>query len=190
MKRWPSILGLIAAVAGVSAQAKGPVVLAPSTDWVLDYANERCGLSRGFGSGDQSVTLRIDSFGSWRDYRLLVAGPAVPRQRNPLSKFSARLTPDREDRKAASLNGMIERMPASSFTLAFAPIEAPPERGLSAEQLRALYSKPRPVDADFEKQVTSLEMKFAGGKTLELALGEMGKPLAAMRTCIDDLHKT
>lgn len=33
-------------------------------------------------------------------------------------------------------------------------------------------------------------MKFHDGKTVELALGNIGKPLEAMRTCVDDLHKT
>jgi hypothetical protein len=166
-----------------------PVRLEPSSNWLVDYADERCSLSRTFGTGEQAVQLRIDSFGSWRDYRWLVTGRAVPRAGRSFGELKLRFSPDAEDRKANVLNGTVSGASAVSFTAAFAPPDPLPG-GLSPERARVLGALSKPVDTAFEKRVTSLSMRFANGRTIDLALGEMDKPLEAMRACVDDLYKS
>jgi hypothetical protein len=161
----------------------------PSSNWVLDYADERCSLSRTFGTGEQAVQLRIDSFGSWRDYRFLVTGRPVPRAARSFGEVRLRFNSDSDDRKVDVLNGTVSGASAVSFNAAFAPSEPLPG-GLSPQRARVLRAISKPVDPAFEKGVTSLSMRFANSRTVELALGEMDKPLEAMRACVDDLYKS
>jgi hypothetical protein len=43
--------------------ADAPRILAPVSDWTLDFADERCSLIREFADGDDRIRLQIDSFG-------------------------------------------------------------------------------------------------------------------------------
>jgi hypothetical protein len=107
-----------------------------------------------------------------------------------LTEFGFALTPDGKERKTGSLNGTIDGLSAVSFSGSFAPYEEPPSRGTSPRQLMALAAVPALPDPGYESQINSIRMKFDGGKTIELALGNMSKPLEAMRACVDDLHKS
>lgn len=183
-------VGFLLATVPTQGSAKEPLRLAASSAWAVDYADERCSLARDFGEGDQTVHLRIDSFGSWRDYRFLVAGKAVPRIRRTLTEFGFALTPDGKERETGSLNGTIDGLSAVSFSGSFTPYQEPPSRGTPPRQLMELAAEPALPDPSFESQVNSIRMEFDGGKTIELTLGSMGKPLEAMRACVDDLQKT
>lgn len=87
-----------------------------------------------------------------------------------------------------ALNGKADKLPSLSFGIAFAPYEPDPDDGgLSlAESLMedAALHQPSP---EFERQVRSLTIEFTPRNRVQLDLGEMTAPLAAVRECIDDL---
>jgi hypothetical protein len=56
--------GALPLAAASAATAQETLALGPSSDWILDYADERCMLFRVFGEGREEVRLRIDSYGS------------------------------------------------------------------------------------------------------------------------------
>lgn len=161
----------------------------PSTPWVLDYAEERCSLNRTFGEGDDWIGLRLDNFGSWRDYRVLVIGKAVPKSRRPTLEFTYRLTPDAEHRGGSAIGGTANELPAVSFSISFAPHDPSVDPSkMSIEESLTLAAAPKPPHPEFDKLVNSIELQFGNGKTIELALGSMAKPLEAMRTCVENLQ--
>ena len=180
----------LAASAPASAADKSVLVLEPSSEWVLDYAEERCSFYREFGQGDVALTLRIDSFGPGVDYRMVVVGPAVPEFGRPTDDMTIRFTRDDEEREAMGLNGKVDDLPAISFTVAIAPHESPDvyER-MSREERKAYQRTPRVPVPEFERGIDSIEMKFRDRSQIRLALGRMAKPLEAMRQCMGNLQQ-
>lgn len=168
-----------------------PLRLAPRTEWVVDYANERCSLHRGFGESDASVNLRIDWFGPRPGHRIMLVGPAVPKFGTAWSDLGYRLTPDTELRPEGGINGTFLDQPAVSFGATFLPYDPDQDwdRMTVVEQMRSA-AVPKPPQPEFERQVRTLEVRFANGKVIQLALGGMGKPLEALRTCMDNLESS
>lgn len=54
-------------------------VLAPSTPWKVDYAEEECRLLRTFGTGDDAVTMRLARGSGLQSFDMVIAGVSVPR---------------------------------------------------------------------------------------------------------------
>ena len=188
--RAPILALLFALPMAPALAAEEPTRLAARTEWVVDYADERCSLHRGFGEGEHSVNLRIDWFGPKPEHRVLLVGPGVPKFRSAMGEVAYRLTPDTELRPGTAINGTFLDEPAISFTLTFLPFD--PEhagsRMSAAEQMR-FQAVPRPPQPAFEREVRTLEVRFADATAIELALGRMGKPLEALRACMDNLVK-
>ena len=179
--------GLLASPASAQSSV-APLRLEPRTEWVLDYAEERCSLHLGFGEGEDSLNLRIDWFGPRSHFRFLVVGPAVPKLAGAWSDLRYRFTPDAEHREGMGINGTYRDLPAVSFGTSFLAVEPDTDwRGLSAAERNERSAAPIPAQPEFEKQVRTLELRFADGTELVLALGSMAKPLEAMRGCMDNL---
>lgn len=163
--------------------------LEPSSEWVLDYADERCSLHRRFGEADDSINLRIDWFGPLPTHRILLVGPAVPHARMPTSDLAFRFTPDPGMRPTTGINGTFLDQPAVSFGTSFLPYD-PEETGERKSKIEDIRDSavPKPADAEFERNARSLEVTFENGDGVLLELGSMAKPLAALRTCMDNLQ--
>jgi hypothetical protein len=174
----------------VPAKADDEAVrLAARTEWVVDYADERCSLHRGFGEGDASVNLRIDWYGPRPGHRIMLVGPGVPKFGTAWNDLGFRLTPDAELRPAGGINGTFLDQPAVSFGATFLPYDPAHdfERMTVAEQME-FAAVPRPPEPEFERQVRSLEVRFANGDAILLALGSMARPLEALRACMTNLQ--
>lgn len=183
------LIGVLALMAPVAIAAREPTQLSPSSDWLLDYADERCTLVRDFGEGDQSLQLRIESFGSWHTFRVTILGRGVPRSGRATKEIQFRFSQDEEDRDTRALFGMIGDQRGLTFSTAFGPPE-PNRTGLSRERLRELNAIPKAIDAEFEGGVSSILVELGSGKRVDLATGGMAAPLKAMRDCVDDLQKS
>ena len=182
---------VLGACAALPAEARDrQYVLEPTSDWVLDYAAERCTLVRRFGAGDEEVRLRIDSFGSWTGFRFLVAGEPVPNSRRPSGTTWVRFTPDTAERQLRSLHGESDDVPAVGFLHAFVPMAvkgvAPEEEpAANVDQYLAL-----PSLVAFERDTRTVALRFQNQDRIELKVGSMAAPLKALRTCVDDLHRS
>jgi hypothetical protein len=189
MKRTLSLLAGAALMVPAPALAREPIQLAPSSTWLVDYADERCTLVRDFAEGDQSLQLRIESFGSWRNFRFTVLGPTVPRSVRSIGDISIRFTPDEEDRETGAIQGSVGEQRGVSFSAEFGQ-PGPDLDRLSETERRQLFATPKPIEAEFERGVSSMLIEFDNGKTVQLALGGMSAPLKALRNCVDDLYKS
>jgi len=182
----------VALATSADAPAQDAQVLKPARPWTLDYGQERCSLVRQFGDEKGGVTLRIDSFGSWTGFHYLAIGTAIPRHPNPTGDLRYRFSVDSEDHKIDGLWGTgANRLPAVSFSTRLLPFALRDEgryKDLSSKEWLEMASRPSLPDADFEAGFDSLTLKFDSRKQIELRMGDMAKPLAALRTCIDDLR--
>jgi hypothetical protein len=123
-------------IATQAAAASPRLELSPTSKWDMDYGLERCSLARQFGSGDAAALLRIDSFGYWNEFRVLITGPAVPPFNTPAGSVFVTRTGDPEAVEAPSLQGKAGDHPAVSFSLDFAPY-------VSRETLKRLNKEER-----------------------------------------------
>lgn len=193
-----TILGIggafaVVAHAGWAAdQPREPRTLAPTSKWVLGYYDERCSLSRDFGSGDASVRLQLDSFGAWASFRLTVSGKAVPKSHSPTGKGSYRFTGDPDDREETLLQGTNDKdlLPAVTFGVTFLPFaERQRWDKMSDKEKREQLPHQQPW-ADYEHTVDTIRVAFGRGAPVELNVGRMDVPLKEMRKCVDELYKT
>jgi len=176
-----------------ATETRSPVY-EPSSQWVLDYAEERCTLARNFGSGDEVILLRIDSFGSEAGFRLTLAGKGVPQPGVPAVVGSYRLTGDPENRHAGVFLGTLgeNKLPAASLAISFLPYAeiANGQRMSAVDKQAYLLRRNRPEPA-FDATVDSIRIGFGNkNPSVELHVGNMAKPLEAMQACIADLYKS
>jgi hypothetical protein len=184
-------LAIMATPAAASAPNPPPLPLDPSSKWDIDYGLERCSLMREFGSDEATLHLQIDSFGGWNNFRVTLTGSAIPRLAGPTGKARIRLTGDLEDGELDTLQGSAGKWPALSFSLRFVPFISPAAiKDMSDdEKTRVALEQTRP-QPDFDATLDSLTVSPTRTRTLVLKLGNMAKPLTAMRACIDDLFRS
>lgn len=194
MRKVMMAVGAVAALLGVatSATARDTTPLEPSSKWVLDYADERCTLARSFGTGDDSITLRIDSYGSWNNFNTVLTGPLLPRTLTTFGSVRVAFPGDSERRDAIyAVKGQLGTATAYTFYLYVGP-NNPADKGrklFDDERRRRDHErgKPRP---EYDRQVDSITFEFDRVSRLTLHVENMAAPLAALRSCVDDLYKS
>lgn len=160
----------------------------PASPWVMDYANDSCGLRREFASGDQRVILKIEQFAPNRDdLQITVAGPRM-RWRNPRAPGNAtlRFVPDAQAIDIGTpLNITLAGSQPGIVFLSSLMIGPVTSSGLEGEALRTFYAG---YDRQArERAVTALEIHNGLVDDLVLQTGSLGPPMGAMRTCLDEL---
>jgi hypothetical protein len=188
-----SVLALgLASPAGVAMAADTSVErIEASSSWTLEGSEERCSLLRNFGSGDDQVQLQIDSFGRADKFTVTLVGRPVPRPMNLRDELRYGFDADAAQRqRVGSTHGRSGQASWVKFDTNFRP--GPPvvdesDRPISEGFARsAEASQP---DTAFEQQVRSLSVQFDRNSHIELALGSMAQPLAALRACLGELHQ-
>jgi hypothetical protein len=188
MKRLAICALLVAASSQAGAQDNP--VLEPSSAWLLDYGEESCSLLRTFGTGDAMTRVLLTSYGSWVGQRLVVVGAAVPRSSAAIGNVHYTLLPEGIQRDGRALLGRSGDSPAVSFGVRIAPFD--PDRTDEEEDVTSSEWQERAAEPDgpvpsFEAAVEGLRVVFDDHSTADFHLGSMGKPLEALRTCVDDL---
>lgn len=173
-----------------TAAAPEPLILKPSSKWLVDYADERCRIGRQFGEGTQSVLLFMDRFSPSEYFRLTIAGKSV---KTSVEKGDAKIQfgPNEEEQELAFLNGNLGKEPALVFSSTGRI--APP----SAAEILAIKKRKKtewivlqPISEDRQKAVRHLRIGKPLRKPVMLETGSMRGPLAALDTCIDNLLTT
>jgi hypothetical protein len=182
---------LCGCVVAAPATAREPLRLEPTSKWDIDYGTERCSLMRDFGAGQAAIHLQIDSFGFWNRFRVLLSGTAVPNLAGPTGTANVSRTGDPKPSTLRTLQGKAGKVNAVSFDLAFAPYVSPEAyRRMSDEAQKDWDTKMSRPQPDYDATVDSLSIQPGRGTNLVLHVGNMAAPLAAMRTCIDDMYKS
>lgn len=184
------LLAVTAATALLAAPALATdrPVLEPNGAWVLDYGAESCSLVRSFGAGDTITKLQLTSYGTRLGQRILLVGAAVPRSRTPTGELHYTLTPEDIVRESVTIQGTAGDLPAVSFSVAFAPYDPGEiDRNVTGSEWQQRNAEPSAPDPAFEATINGLRVVFDNGDGTEFRLGNMAKPLEALRTCVDDL---
>lgn len=169
--------------APVAAQDDRALRLAPSSVWAVNYADESCELGRRFGTGDDEVTLVLRANGPGGLFVVSAFGKPLNLALRSATIF-VRL-------------GDVEQLPITFFALATA--EGIP--GIQSVQQVSVGPVPNPrdtvprvglpgvlaVDPAYEKRMDYLALESVLAKDVVLETGSMGEPLAALRTCVDEL---
>ena len=171
------------------ASAREVEKMEPTSPWVLDYGQEYCSLVRTFGSADAPHVLRIDSFGNQPFYDLTVVGAQVPGGRRAY-ETKLQSPADAERREIYARPGTTDGVNSVRGVYTFTA-----EDFISHKQevQRGPFGMPMitgdVVDEAYEAATDRLDVIFRTGTTLRLDTGNMGAPMRALRTCIDDLQK-
>jgi len=194
MRTTTTIAGVLTAslCATHAVVAAEPQRIEPTSQWVLDYADEHCSLARTFGSDDTAATLRISSYGSWNVFETFLAGPLIPRGIGPYGSVRIAFPPDTEKRDLVFvLKGTANAQPAVSFDTYFGPYDArnKGKRLIGDDRMRAILDRDRPYP-QFDAQIDRITLNFDNAAPMTLHVENMAPPLAALRACVDDLYKS
>lgn len=180
-----------------ASDAEGRTVqLEPTAPWTVDYGDDKCRLYRPFGEGDQATILAIDRYAPGDSFHLLVAG--APLARFPAARTRMRFGPNGGTSEASLMAASLNDKPAlisSETTLVklgetvVTSVEATGTKRLRRDNEKdgdpaILDQKLKPEE---EAKVTDLTILGPQGRQVRLGLGPMGKPMAALRACMDEL---
>lgn len=176
-----TLLALAALSAAVPAQA-APVVLTPSGQWTVDFADEKCRLYRTFGEGENQHLLAFQQYWPSRDLGMTAAGSGfkrfASRARTDLRVFEAQ-QPMRDTPFTGTVEGFGNAVIYSSVRLDGGAADTDPTDG----------SAPSPVlllDTAFAKQVEFLELRQSV-RGVRFQTGPMDAAFEVLNQCTMDL---
>ncbi len=174
------------ALAGVATDAAARTqVLEPTSDWTVDYGDEKCSLLRDFGPLDDGIGLRIESYGSLSSFQMSLIGDLIPRPtlEVPVTLVRFAWPTDDESREISALTGTIGDHRFVQFGMSFVPFQPNVprlERARNVDQETiSEAATSRAPDAQFEATVTSLRIEVRRGQELQLNTGSMAPALRA-----------
>ncbi len=159
--------------------------LAPSSKWVVEYADDRCRLARQFGEGKQLVTLLMDRYGPGDTFKITLTGP-IFRQVSDESTVKIQFGPNEGWQTPRYFLGTTgEKIPALFLigSLRIAPTDPEEQRTLNA----GLISRAQAISGIRVAAVDYFEIGRPLRQPTRLALGSMKGPFLALDKCVDEL---
>ncbi len=147
--------------------------------WNIDYRDGYCALLRQFGVGDDQITAQFTRLapGDYFNFRLYgkmfrVEGP----YQDVWLAFGDHPAPEPLKNRLSGKSGTLEFVDLGGLSLVGGP---------------ARFDQPNnPLTPEQEGAVTQLTIGPHRGKIYRIQLGSMRAPMAAMRTCTDDLVRS
>ncbi len=176
------VVGSLAAAAvatGAAAQPRAPETLTRTGAWIVDYDRDSCHLVGQFGSGDDSMILRLTRYepGDWFDFSLYGNRLASSAAR---SKAKLGFGPGGAPVDRHTMNGKSGKLPLMLFGTT---------RLDGWERSRPGEHGP-PLSPQQEAAFSEVTVKVAGKKPFRLQFGALDKPMAQLRACQEDLVKS
>jgi hypothetical protein len=188
------LIGLFLAITMASSgNAKPREVrqLAPSSQWVVNWAEQSCSMARAFGEGDRKVIMFFDQFEPGDDFSLMIIGKSIGDVTGQ-SKAILQFGPNEERYGVTAVGATSKDTPALIFQGTQRLV--PPTEVEKSERKRAaqesLPYQPAPIGAAREKAVTWLWLGKVLRFDLQLDIGPMDAPMAALRDCSWDMVKS
>jgi hypothetical protein len=160
-----------------SAKENPPISLAKTSKWEMNYDDDSCHLLAKFGEGQQSAILRMTRYQPGDVFDLSLYGEPFKYGPTTMTVKIGFGTAPAEKREAITGQSGDKR----------------PLIILNSQRLDGWTYKPDltppPISTAQEEQAKFIDLAIAGGKRYRLETGSLGAPLAAMRTCVNDLVK-
>ena len=169
--------------ANAKAPPQPPLVLRPSSTWLVDYGDDKCRLARMFGTGDAETMFMVERYSPSDDLFTAIGG-------KPLADIDAAQAhlafgPDGFVTKYPPSPGKLGERPALTATMALYPWPDSDKDDEDETGPADLFEQV--ITPEQEARVTWFEVTAKGRQTVRLELGSMAKPMAALRTCTQEL---
>lgn len=185
-----AVLAVLLSPASAMAKPKGPLRLAASSQWVINYAEDSCRMAREFGEGDQRVILIADSFAPGGLLHVALYGqPVRPSGEGDVRiRFGPAESIQTIPFYAATLGD--NKLPGIVLNhgIRIAP-DSEEDTSAEAAALRKddVGSRSPEIGSVREKAVTFIDVSRFVRVPFILETGSLGPPLAALRKCNDEL---
>lgn len=172
------VLGLMVTPPAAAAE---PVVLPPSSKWVLDYADQKCRLLRTFGAGDAPALIALEQSAPKETFGLTLAGP----QLKGFSEREVDLTfaEGSDGQKRRPFTGTVEKF---GTALIFSSVAFRERDESERDDLAAALAE---VDVEAAAAADFIEVR-RGSRHIRFDTGNMEKPIAALNRCTADLARS
>jgi hypothetical protein len=173
-----------------------PIRLQPSSQWILDYAENSCRLVRTFGDGSSKIYLQLES-DSPDDLDLVLIGKPLESEQQ---EVSAKFLPHQEiAAKGRPVTSTVNGEPAILFSMVrlLPADEAAKLEAIDAD--RKAHPDIRPASSnladdesrrskrhEFADTANELQVNTRPGRTVVLETGSLGKPVRAFDQCSRD----
>jgi Gram-negative bacterial TonB protein C-terminal len=160
------------------AKDKPPISLARTGKWEMNYDRDSCHLYASFGEGKQAVLMRMTRFQPTDTTDLTLFGEPVRSSSTklPLVIRFGSVFPSRKIEAVAGSDGAKVPLVILSSTR----FDGVDYRG---------GTQPVSITPEQEAAITAVDLTLRG-KHYKLETGSLGKPMAAMRTCLADLERS
>jgi len=185
-----AIATIIATLVGIgsASAAEEPLRLKPSSQWIVNYADDSCRLARRFGKGDQAVIIAFDRLEPTTGFKLFVSGMPVKTERKSKEAVFQFGPSETEQKVVFSTGRMSNNKPAlilGGTSYLSAETDEQKEAWKKAKY-GVGYVRP-PIGKDRQAAVTYLRVGKPLLRPLILELGPMAEPLASLSNCTDEL---
>ncbi|WP_197273774.1 energy transducer TonB [Porphyrobacter sp. AAP60] len=178
-----TILALAAlAITATPAFGAEPVVVQPSSAWNLDYADDKCMLTRLFGDGDSTHFLAFQQYWPAREAGVTVAGPSFSRFRS-LARTEVRFFDGHQPFRTTPFTGSVGGFGTGVIFSNLRPGSGEPEANKLGETGQPGLPQ---LDVNFGQQMQFVELQ-QGGRTVRLQTGAMDEAFKALNQCTLDL---
>ena len=182
---------VLAAATPAAAQDRAPVVLSPSSEWAMEYADDSCRLARMFGTGESQTILYFERFEPGNSFTLLVAGAPLKARRDT-ARTTFHFGPAGRDYDGSWTPGSFGQFDPALIvsSTALFPFKREQESEPHVDPSSIAQDRGRFrqwITPEQEESIRWLEIRRAGMAPVRLELGSLGAPFAAMRTCTDEL---
>jgi hypothetical protein len=167
--------------------AKEPLRLKQTSQWNVDYADERCRLIRKFGEGEEQVYLLFDQFGPGEHFRMTLAGKPVKTSIVD-GEVTIQFGPAEAEQKVGFYKGDLGKEPAlllQAQTRLAAP--TPAEQAAIDKAPKGEWVELAPIAPERQSAIRTLTIGKPLRRAVVLETGPMRKPMEAMSTCIDSM---
>lgn len=176
------VFGLLAAPSAVAAKEAETVTLEPSSNWHIDFAEDKCRLARTFGADGNKHVLFFEQHGPGASFGFTAAGPAF-------SKFKGREETkiqfgDQVDAQTAA--GFRGELGSFGPALIFSSMWLTRPNSLNEEDGSSQQTGVPAIDISEVGDRDNVVIA-QGERSVRLLTGKLSKPMAALNTCSEDL---
>ena len=166
------------------AAAPEPEVLAASTKWNVNYADDSCRLLRAFGTGDDLSMVVFDRFAPGQDFKLMLVGKRFGNVR-PGGEATVQFGPDEAKQAHSFFSGDLGKGRPALILRGDLRLDAPIDRDRSSR--KAAREQAPPMSPERIAAVDWLTVTSPPRRPVRFALGSMQAPFAALDKCIANL---
>lgn len=174
-------------------QGRDLVTFNPSSQWVLNYADERCRLARNFGEGNRKITLIMEQFEPTDWFQVIFVGDSLALDTDGYSgEGEIRFGPYEEKSDIRVMPGSVSGVDALFVIggVRVVPLSAQESEASARARRRGDYYESPPVPEAREKAATWLELKETLKFDVVLQTSAMDRAAKALDDCTWDLVKS